>query len=99
MHGCLQRDESLVHEIEGVIKRKLGEYSYDEKAVFEDNYSGNFYFFSFCLIFILEGIVLFCQIQMRFSKVSNFHTAYVWSVNYSVNTWQMKIIKFKLNIG
>lgn len=59
MHGALQRDESLVHEIEGVIKRKLGEYSYDEKAVFEDNYSGNFYFFSFCLIFILEGIVLF----------------------------------------
>ncbi|KAF3322889.1 DEAD-box ATP-dependent RNA helicase 36 [Carex littledalei] len=31
-----ERDESLVHEIEGVIKRKLGEYNCDEKAVFED---------------------------------------------------------------
>ncbi|KAJ4793513.1 RNA helicase 36 [Rhynchospora pubera] len=31
-----ERDESLVHEIEGVIKRQLNEYDYDEKAVFED---------------------------------------------------------------
>ncbi|KAJ1699475.1 hypothetical protein LUZ63_007987 [Rhynchospora breviuscula] len=31
-----ERDESLVHEIEGVTKRQLDEYDCDEKAVFED---------------------------------------------------------------
>lgn len=64
MHGDLQRDESLVHEIEGVIKRKLGEYNCDEKAVFEDITQVKFFFFfSFRLIFILEGILLFLPIS------------------------------------